>query len=428
MSAPARLNGHAGGGRLVAALDVGSSRVAALLGLAQPDGSLRPLGLGVRASAGLRRGVVADMEATEGAIRAAMDAAERKAGQQAETVVASLSAGGLASAVASVEVAVGGARIGRQHVAAVLAEARRQIDEPEGRTILHAQPALYLLDRETPVVDPQGFHAAVLGLEVHVVTADTPPIRNLDQVVRNAHLGIHAIVASPLAAGMAVLVEEERDLGVALVEMGAGVTSVSVWARGQLTAIQTLPSGGQDITDDLAAAFATRRASAEKLKCMHGSATLTASDNHAQLEVAPITTDDAPETIRVTRAQVAQVIRARLSQQFAAIGEAMERMGFTGPHGRRVVLTGGGAELAGIAEFAQGALGRQARIGRPRELGALADGAPMAALATVWGLARYAAADPDDLWTMAERHVRHGADRARRSPIARVARALRLAP
>lgn len=426
MSGPGRLNGH-GGGRLVAALDVGSSKVAAVLGQAGPDGSLRPLGVGVRAASGLRRGVVADMEAAEGAIRAAMAAAEEMAGQQAQLVVASIAAGGLASDVASAEVAIpGGGPITRVHMDSLLAEARRAVDEPDGRTILHAQPALYLLDGTTPVADPLGFHAARLELEVHVVTAETPPIRNFDQVVRNAHLGIHAIVASPLAAGLAVLVEEERDLGVALVEIGAGVTTVSAWARGQLAAIAVLPAGGQDITDDLAGAFATRRAEAEKLKCMHGSATLTASDNHAQVEVAPIAAEDAPETLRVTRAQIAQVIRARLARQFEAIGGALEAMGFTGPHGRRVVLTGGGAELSGIGDYAQGALGRQVRIGRVRELAALSGQPPSAALATAWGLARYAAADPDDLWTLAERHARRA--RAGRSPLSRVARALRLAP
>jgi cell division protein FtsA len=421
-----RMNGHGGSGRLVAALDVGSSKVVAVLAQAGADGTVVPVGVGVRAASGLRRGLVADMEAAERAIRAAMAAAEEMAGRQAQLVVASIAAGGLASDIASVEVPAGSGPIGRAQLEALLAEARRAIDEPEGRTILHAQPALYLLDGTTPVANPLGFHAARLGLEVHVVTAPTPPIRNLDQVVRNAHLGIHAIVASPLAAGMAVLVEEERDLGVALIELGAGVTTVSAWARGQLAAIEVLPTGAQDITDDLAGAFATRRAAAEKLKCLHGSATLTASDNHAQVEVAPIAPEDAPEALRVTRAQIAQVIRARLAQQFEAIAAALERMGFTGPHGRRVVLTGGGAELAGLAEYAQGALGRQARIGRARDLAALTGQPPSAALATAWGLVRYAAADPDDLWTLSERQARRA--RGAASPLARVARALRLAP
>lgn len=393
-----------GGGRAIAALDVGSSKVGALVGVVAPDGSVAITGVGARACTGVKRGLVSDMAATEAAIRAAMGEAERQAGTQAGHVLVSLSAGGLTSAVSSVEIAVPGQKVGREDLAALLAEGRNRLAVGQ-RTVLHAQPALYVLDGANDVADPAGMHADRLGVSIHIVTADTPPIRNLDQTVRSAHLGIQAIVAAPVATGLACLADEERELGVALVEIGAGVTSVSVHARGMLIEIASIPIGGQDITDDIAAALATRRVNAERIKCMHGSATQTPRDTHEQIEVAPIADDDAHETGRVTRAQLNAVIRVRLTMLFGLVGEALATMGYGGPAARQVVLTGGGAELTGIAEFAQAALGRQVRIGRPRGLARLLDGAPNAAFSTLAGLAAFAAKDPDDLWSLAAAHA-----------------------
>lgn len=410
--------------RPIAALDVGTSKVAAMVGVAGLDGTVKPLGVGARVCHGLRRGLVADMAATEAAIRGAMDMAERQAGHQASHVVVSLGAGGLMSHVKTVEMAIPGQQVTREQIAALLADGRRRIDL-KPRTVLHAQPALYTLDGETQVQDPVGFHADRLGVDIHVVSAETPPIRNLDQCVRAAHLGIQTIVASPVAAGLAVLAAEERELGVALVDLGAGVTTVAVYGRGLLVEIAAIPMGGQDITDDIAAAFATKRSHAEKLKAMHGSASLAPRDNHEQLETVPIADDDAAESGRVTRAQLNQIVRARLTTIFARIAEALTEMGFAGPAGRQVVLTGGGAELGGIADFAQAALGRQVRIGRPRGLNALTGGPATAALSTLMGLAAFAAQDPDDLWSLAERHAARARADDSRSPFARLAGRLR---
>ena len=417
------MSAKSGGGitRPIAALDVGTSKVAALVGVATLDGGVRPLGVGALVCHGLKRGLVADMAATEAAIRGAMDQAERQAGVQAGHAVVSLGAGGLTSSVVSVEIAVPGQQVTREQLAALLADGRRRIDV-KPRTVLHAQPALYSLDGATTVDDPVGFHADRLGVAIHVVAADTPPIRNLDQCVRAAHLGIQTIVASPVAAGMAVLAEEERTLGVALVDLGAGVTTVAVYGGGLLLETRTLTMGGQDLTDDIAAAFATKRSHAERLKAMHGSAMSTPRDNHEQLETVPIADDpdDTPESGRVTRAQLNQVVRGRLTELFGFVNGALDEMGFRGPAGRQVVLTGGGAELSGIADFAQGQLGRQVRVGRPKGLNTLTGGSATAALATLAGLAAFAARDPQDLWSLAERHAARARDDDRRSPLARL--------
>ena len=165
-----------------------------------------------------------------------------------------------------------------------------------------------------------------------------------------------------------------------------------------LVGLTSIPFGASDITDDIASAFGTRREQAERMKCFYGSATASPRDNHDMIEVAPMSTDeDGGERTRITRAQLIAVIRQRLEHLVGEIGKALKDLGFTGPVGRQVVLTGGGAELKGIADYVQGALGRAVRIGRPRGLLGLptAHGGP--GFATLAGLVHYAASDPLDL-------------------------------
>jgi cell division protein FtsA len=279
---------------------------------------------------------------------------------------------------------------------ALLHEAGRQRIDPGKRTVVHAQPALYALDGQPGVESPVGLHADRLGMDIHIVTADTPPLRNLDLAVRSAHLGVKTLVASPLAASLSALQREERELGVALVEIGAGVTTVAVHSFGMLVGVAAIPMGAADITADIAAAFACKKSTAERLKALEGSAVTSPKDNHEPVEILPLADDGEPQ--RVSRAQIIGVIRHRLDLIFGEVARQLDAMGFTGPRARNVVLTGGGAELKAIGDFAQGVLGRNVRIGRPAGL----TGLPMAqsgpAFATLAGLALFAAADVPDIW------------------------------
>ncbi len=382
--------------KLVAALDVGSSKVSAMIAEPAEDGRLRILGTGQRESRGVKRGFIADMEKSEIAIREAVEQAERIAGTNIDQVFVGFSAGGLVSTVATVEVAIGGRRISDEDIGALLEAGRGSID-PEGRMLLHAMPALYTIDDMSGVRKPRGLHADKLAVDIHVVAADPAPVKNLDLCVRSAHLGVEAIVASPVAAGKACLSDEERELGVALVELGAGVTNVSVFAGGMVAGLKSLSIGGSDITDDIAAAFGTRRAEAERIKCFYGSAMTSPRDNHDMIELAPIAGgQEGIESARITRAQLVSVIRQRLEHLIAQVEDALKQLGFAGPFGRQVVLTGGGAELKAIADYAQGVLGRAVRVGRPTMPG-LPEAHSGPAFSTLAGLAQFAASDELDL-------------------------------
>ena len=389
--------------RIVAALDVGSAKVAALIAAVGPEGPPRVLGAGVRACGGVKRGLVADMEKTEAAIRAAVMQAEKGAGIEVESVIVNISAGGLGSDVASVEIDIAGHRITDEDIGTLLAAGRHRIERdfsPAGRTILHGEPTLYTVDGLDGVTNPRGFHADRLAVDIHVVSAATPPCRNLDLAVRNAHLGVERMVASGVAASLAVLNEEERELGVAVIELGAGITTVSLHGGGMLAALHAIPIGAADITADIAASFATTRAVAERMKTLHGAASAVPRDNHETIEIPPLDPDEPSDGRRVSRAEMIAVIRARLDRIFAEAGETLEAMGFSGPAGRQVVLTGGGAELRGIADFAAMALGRQVRIGRPRGLAGLPDAQSGAAFASLVGLVLHGATPRLDLARM----------------------------
>lgn len=381
---------------LITALDVGSSKVSALIAVKGDGGELSVLGTGQRESRGVQRGYIADMTATEAAVREAVEQAERIAGLNIEDVWVSFSAGGLVSDVVKLEVDLGGHRVEQADVDELLGAGRNAID-PGGRMVLHAHPMRYTLDGRNGVRMPVGLHAERLGVDIHVVATDGSPVRNLDLCVRSAHLEVKSIVAAPVATGLACLSEEERELGVALVEIGAGVTNVSVFRDGVLGSLASIGMGAADITDDIASAFGTRRAQAERLKCFHGSANMSPRDHHEMIEVAPVSAEQEAEGSRITRAQLNTVIRARLERLMAEVQKELKRLHFDDPVGRQIVLTGGGAELRGIADYAQQSLGRAVRVGRPRGLSGLPDAHAGPAFTTLAGLATFAASDPVDL-------------------------------
>jgi cell division protein FtsA len=340
------------------------------------------------------------MEASEVAVREAVEIAERISGVTIDQVWASFGAGGLVSDIANVEVELGGHQIEQSDIAELLRHGRSAIDRGD-KLVLHAHPALYTIDGVEGVKQPIGLHAKRLGVDIHVIAADPAPLRNLDYVIRSAHLGVRAIVASPVAAAMACLTAEERELGVALVELGAEVTNVSLHAGGMLVGLRSIPLGARDISDDIACAFGVQRRDAERLKCFYGSAMTSPRDNHEMIEANQIGAESGVEPMRITRAQLMTVIRQRVEELTSQIDNALKTLGFTGPVGRQVVLTGGGAELKNIADYMQGVLGRAVRIGRPKTITGLPDAHSGPAFATLVGLAMLGSGGTGDLRDLA---------------------------
>jgi cell division protein FtsA len=393
--------------RVFGAVNIGSFRVSAMIAGLTENGEMTVLGSGHRASQGIKRGYVTDMAAATYAVRDALERAEKLAGTSVTSVWLGASGAGLASRINQVEIEIGGRRIEEEDIEQLLTAARDAI-EPDGRMVLHAQPACYFLDGADGVANPRGLHAERLGVDIHTMLADGAPMRNLREAVENAHLEVEGVVASPLAAGYACLTAEERDLGVALVEFGGEVTNVAVFAGGMLVGLTAIPMGSGDITDAIASHFGIRRFQAERLKCVAGSAIASPADHRERVPVAG-PSDEGPGPIargadeqnRIARSDLISVITGELDRLISDVGRALEAMGFSGGKsgagGRQVVITGGGAELAGLADYAQAALGKAVRIGRPPHLRGLPEAHAVPGFATLAGLVLYAAEDPIDV-------------------------------
>ena len=389
--------------RTFGAVNIGSFRISAMVAGLAETGEMVVLGSGHRAAQGIKRGYVTDMQAATYAVRDAVERAEKMANTAVSSVWIGSAGAGLASQVAQVEIDIGGRRIEEDDIEHLLVAARDVI-QPDGRMVLHAQPAHYTLDGADGVADPKGLHAERLGVDIHVMLADGAPIRNITETVQNAHLQVEAVVGSPIAAGFACLSTEERDLGVALVEFGAEVTNVSVYAAGMLLGLVTIPMGSGDVTDAIASAFGIRRFQAERLKCVHGSAIASPADHREMIPVnapgdemtGPIARH-ADDKNRIPRAELISVITEQLARLMDEVGRALKSLGFTGQRGQQIVLTGGGAELAGLADYAQAALGKPVRIGRPIHIKGLPEAHATPGFSTLTGLVLYAAADPIDI-------------------------------
>ena len=382
--------------KIISAIDIGSSKVSALIAGKTDSGELIVLGSGQRESRGVTRGCIADIEQAELSVRHAVEQAERIAGINIDRIWVGMSAGGLDSLLAPVEIELGGDRIEQADIDELLQAGRANI-ETGGKLPLHIQPTLYSLDGVGGVSNPVGLHADRLGVDIHVVLADQSPVRNIDMTARAAHLEVESIVVAPIATGLACLTAEERELGVALVEFGASITNVSVFIGGMLVGLQTIQRGAADITDDIASTFGIRRAQAERLKCFHGSALTSPRDHQEVLDVGSDEVGVESNAPRITKAQLNAVVCQRVDSIVADIGRALKEVGFAGPSSYQVVLTGGGAELKGIAENMQGALGRTVRIGRPSGLSGIPEAHGGPAFATLVGLILYAASDQIDI-------------------------------
>jgi cell division protein FtsA len=389
--------------RVFGAVNIGSFRISAMIAGISETGEMIVLGSGHRASQGIKRGYVTDMTAATYAVRDAVERAEKIANTSVSSVWIGTSGAGLASQVAQVEVDIGGRRIEQDDIDHLLVSARDVI-QPDGRMVLHAQPAHYTLDGAHGVPSPRGLHAERLGVDIHVMLADGAPVRNITEAVQSAHLDVEAVVASPIAAGHACLTQEERELGVALVEFGGEVTNVSLYAGGMLVGLASIPMGSGDITDAIASAFGIRRFQAERLKCVNGSAIASPADHREMIPVnAPGEEASGPlarhadDKNRIPRAELISVITGQMGRLLEEINKALKALGFTGQRGQQVVFTGGGAELVGLADYAQAALGKPVRIGRAPQITGLAEAHAKPGFATLAGIVLYAAADPVDI-------------------------------
>ncbi|MBB3173934.1 cell division protein FtsA [Endobacter medicaginis] len=373
------------------ALDIGSTKITCLIGRADSAGNIKVIGHGWQRSRGVRAGGIVDLDEAERTIRAAVGQAEEMADHRLRSVTVGLSCGQPESRIFNVRWPVGGQVVGDADVRRVVSEGRLRA-QTEGRDLVHALPLTFAVDQTTGVDDPRGHHCEQLTARLHVIDASTMALRNLRATLARCDLDVATLVSTPLASGLSVLTEDERELGATVVDLGGGTTQIAVFGEGQMLHTALLPVGGLHVTKDIAGMLSTRLESAERLKVLYGNAELSAEDEREYLPVQLIAGED-DQFARVPRSMIVGIIRPRLEETFELVRDRLDGAGIGLAAASRVVLTGGASQLDGVPELAARILGRQVRAGRPGRITGLPDSASAPAFATASGLLAFAAGD-----------------------------------
>lgn len=379
---------------LVTALDIGTTKVVCLIARTGGDAGLQIIGMGHQLSRGIRSGTIVDMEAAADSIRATVEAAEQMAGENIHHVVVNLSGGEPRSRLIAYEISIAGHQIGDADLRQVLDPHVLNHGRPPEHELVHILPVGYSIDGQRGVADPRGMFGERLGANVHVISASSGALRNLATCIAHCHLEIDAKVVSPLASALACVVEDEKELGVTLIDMGGGTTTIAVYFDGELIHTDGIPVGGTHVTNDIARGLSTPVVHAERIKTLYGSAIPSPSDDREILKVPVIGEEAEGETNPVPRSMLVGIIRPRIEETFEMVRARLEETGFDKVAGRRVVLTGGASQLSGVREVAGMILDKQVRLGRPQPIRGMAEAISGPAFSTCAGLLKFTIHDP----------------------------------
>ncbi|KWV60978.1 cell division protein FtsA [Bradyrhizobium macuxiense] len=382
---------------LVASLDVGSSKIACMIARLKPSPpnealrgrshAVELIGYSQIQSRGVKAGSVVDLTECEKAVRHAVALAERMAKVRVESVLLSVSGGRLHGQLVEAAADIRGGSVTSDDISRVTSAGMRHATAA-GRTVLHALPVGYALDGVKGIRDPRGMVARQFGVDMNVVTSDATVAKNLMLVVERCHLNVEAMAASPYVAGLSVLTDDEFDLGAAVVEMGAGSTTIATYSGGRFVHASGFALGGQHITMDLARGIGACIADAERIKTLYGTV-LTGGSDSRELMSVPTAGDDRETPQIVSRATIANIVRHRAEEIFEMVRDRLADSPFAAEPRAGVVLSGGASQLTGTVELATRILNRQVRIGRPLGFGRLPSEAKGASFSVPSGLLVY---------------------------------------
>lgn len=378
-------------GGIIAGLDIGSSKVCCVIAQIRGENAFDILGVGHQLSTGIKSGTVVNMDEVVTSIVNAVHTAEKMADHTIRDVFISVNGSHLKSLNFAIEMNVSGHGIDDEDIRRALFQTK-DIKGQEDRQILHNIPTGYALDGTKGIRDPRGMYGEKLRVAVHTVLVKPGVLYNLSTCVAKSHLEITGTIAAPYASGLACLVEDERELGAIVIDMGGGSTSFAVFYEGQLHHTGCIPVGGNHVTMDIARCFLTTLSHAERLKTLHGSAVASVSDERETLSVPVVGATRGEGTNQVSRSALVAIIRPRIEEIFEHIQKRLIKAGIDPSRERRIVLTGGASQLAGVREVASLFLGKNIRLGRPLSLGS-ADVAQNASFSTCMGLLSYAQAE-----------------------------------
>lgn len=374
-------------GSLIAALDIGTTKICCMIARVAGDRP-RVLGIGHQISRGLRNGSIVDLDAAGMSVVNAVHAAEEMAGETIRQVVANLS-GAFSSRIVKAEIGLGTSEVTHAEMQRAL-EQGYLLRGPADRQVIHSVPVGFSIDESRGIRDPRGMAGERLGVNMHLVTAGAAAVRNHGTAVGRSHLELDALVVSPYAAGLSCLVDDEIALGVTVIDMGGGTTTIGVFFDGNLIYSDYVPVGGAHVTNDIARGLSTPVTHAERMKTLFGSAISSSTDEREMIAVPQVGEEDDSHVNHVPKSLLVGIIAPRIEETLELVRDRLEASGFDKVAGRRVVLTGGACQLHGVREFAGLILDKQIRIGRPQRVTGLADATAGPAFSTTVGLLHFA--------------------------------------
>lgn len=379
---------------ILVGLDIGTTKICAIVAEVTEEGTLNIIGLGSSPSRGLRKGVVVNIESTVESIKKAVEEAELMAAVQINSVYTGIAGSHISGANQRGVVALKKHEVTRGDVQRAVESARAVAVLPQDRRVLHVLPREFMVDDQDGIREPLGMSGSRLEVDVHIITGAVTSAQNLIKSVNRAGLDVVDIVLQPLASSEAVLSAEERDLGVAMVDLGGGTTDLAIFAEGSIRHTAVLPIGGQHLSTDIAIGLRTPQAEAEKIKIRHGLALTQLVKEDETLDVPGV--GDRPART-APRKHLAEIIEPRVEEMFDLVRREITRTGYEGMLAAGAVITGGTSLLDGMPEAAERVLDLPIRRGMPTGVGGLKDIVSNPMYATGVGLILHARRHADEL-------------------------------
>lgn len=367
---------------IITGLDIGTSKIIALIGEVTSDGTIEIIGIGRHPSRGLKRGVVVDIEATVNSIQRAVQEAELMAGCDVRTVYAGIAGSHIRSLNSHGIVAIRDKEVSQADVERVI-EAAKAVAIPADQKILHILPQEFIIDYQGSIREPVGMAGVRLESRVHLVTGSVSAAQNIVKCVRRCGLEISDIILEQLASSHAVLTEDEKDLGVCLIDIGGGTTDIAIFSEGAIQHTAVIPIAGDQVTNDIAMALRTPTKAAESIKLNHACALPELANSNQMLEVASV--NDRPGR-KISAKALADVVSARYEELFTLVRNELRRSGFEDRMAAGIVITGGASNVHGAIELAELCFEMPVRKGYAHQVAGLAEATENPAFATGVGL------------------------------------------
>lgn len=357
------------GEQMVVGLDIGTSKVVAIIGVAGPGGQLEIVGTGMHPSSGIKKGVVVNIESTVHAIQRAIEEVELMAGCQIHSVYAGIAGSHIRSLNSHGIVAIRDREVHQTDIDRVI-DAARAVAIPADQEILHVLPQEFIIDNQEGVREPLGMSGVRLEAKVHLVTCAANAAQNIKKCIRRCGLEVDDIILEQLASSYAVLTEDEKQLGVCLVDIGGGTTDIAVFTEGAIRHTGVIPIAGDQVTNDIAMALRTPTAHAEELKIKYACALAQLAGPEETVKV-PSVGDRSPRSL--SRQALAEVVEPRYDELFTLVQSELRRSGLEDLLAAGIVLTGGTSKMEGVVELAEEIFHMPVRLGMPQNIQGLAD-------------------------------------------------------